>query len=180
MEIISNKVIFSEDAYNTILTEAFHKDPVETGGILLGQIENDTWYVIESIEPGPGSVFRSAYFEYDTAFVNYLAKARARRYAIPLRLLGLWHRHPGAYDRFSSTDDETNLLYAKLSSQGALSGLVNIDPEFRLSLYHFDEKLKYRKIVHAVSSKDIPEKFLRKKYENYFLQGPKPENHGIE
>jgi proteasome lid subunit RPN8/RPN11 len=177
MNLIKTKVIFTEDAFNTVLAETFHKDPDETGGILLGQIENDTWYVIECIEPGPGSVFRSAYFEYDHAFVNYLAKARARRYQVPLRLLGLWHRHPGSYDRFSPTDDGTNLLYAKLSDQGALSGLVNLDPDFRLTLYHFDEKLKYMKTDYSISSKDIPEKFLRKRYEKYYLPGPNLKNH---
>jgi hypothetical protein len=177
MNEIKHKVIFSEDAFNTIITETFHKDPSETGGIMLGQIENDIWHVIECIEPGPASVFRSAYFEYDHGFVNYLAKARARRYQVPLRLLGLWHRHPGSYDRFSSTDDGTNLLYAKLSAQGAISGLVNLDPDFRITVYHFDEMLKYRKIDYTVSSKDIPEKFLRKRYEKYFLTGLNPDNH---
>jgi proteasome lid subunit RPN8/RPN11 len=174
------KVVFSEDAFNTILAETFHKDPSETGGILLGQVEDENWYVIESIEPGPGSVFRSAYFEYDTGFVNYLAKSRARRYNIPLRLLGLWHRHPGSYDHFSSTDDETNLLYARLSAQGALSGLVNLDPDFRLSIFHFDEKLKYHKTHYLVSDKEIPGKFLRKKYEKYYVKGPDPTNHEAE
>ena len=170
-------VIFTEDAYNTILAETFHKDPSETGGILLGQIENNTWYVIECIEPGPASVFRSAYFEYDHAFVNYLAKARARRYEVPLRLLGLWHRHPGSFDRFSSTDNETNLLYAKLSSKGALSGLVNLDPDFRFTLYHFDEKLAYEKTAFSISDESIPGKFLKKRYEKYFLNYRNKTNH---
>lgn len=84
MESDKISVIFTEDAFNTILAETFHKDPSETGGILLGQIENNSWYVIECLEPGPASVFRSAYFEYDHVFVNYLAKARARRYEVPL------------------------------------------------------------------------------------------------
>jgi proteasome lid subunit RPN8/RPN11 len=180
MEESNVKVIFTEDAYNTIISETYHKDPAETGGILLGNSENDTWYVIESIEPGPASIFRTHYFEYDHAFVNYVAKSRARRYHLPLRVLGLWHRHPGSFDQFSSTDDETNRAFAKLSARGSLSGLVNLDPAFRLSLFHFDERLKYRKIDFTVSSKDIPQKFLRKKYEKYYLKGPSPANHGIE
>jgi proteasome lid subunit RPN8/RPN11 len=166
------RVIFSSEAFNTLLTETFHKDPSETGGILLGNSENDNWYVIDCIEPGPGSVFRSNYFEYDQAFVNYLAKARARRYNIPLRVLGLWHRHPGGFDRFSSTDDGTNLAFARLSSKGSLSGLVNLDPEFRLTIFHFDEKLKYGKVSYIVSDKDIPGKFTRKKYEDFHAGKP--------
>jgi proteasome lid subunit RPN8/RPN11 len=176
------RVVFSSDAYNTILTETFHKDPSETGGILLGNSENDTWYVIDSIEPGPGSVFKPSYFEYDTDFVNYLAKARARRFRVALRVLGLWHRHPGSYDHFSSTDDVTNSAFAKLSPKGSLSGLVNLDPDFRLSIFHFDTELKYRKVPFIVSDKDIPHKFLRKKFEEFYLKdgGPKTPNHEVK
>ena len=173
----SIRVVFSEDAYNTILSETFHKDPSETGGILLGHSEDDVWYVLESIEPGPGSVFRATYFEYDHGFVNYLAKARARRYAVPLRVVGLWHRHPGSYDHFSSTDDGTNRAFARLSPKGSLSGLVNLDPEFRLTLFHFDEELDYKKTPFIVSDSEIPEKFLRKKYADYYQEKPKPDNH---
>jgi len=168
MEESNVKVIFSEEAYNTIISETYHKDPAETGGILLGNSENDTWYVIESIEPGPGSIFQTHYFEYDHAFVNYVAKARARRYDIPLRVLGLWHRHPGSFDQFSSTDDDTNRAFAKLSARGSLSGLVNIDPAFRLSLFHFDERLLYAKVPFAVSDESIPAKFLKRKDEHYY------------
>lgn len=158
------EVVFHPDAFHTILTETFHKHPEETGGILLGSTEGDKWYVIEVIEPGPGSVFQTHYFEYDHGFVNYLAKARARRFRIPLKVLGLWHRHPGSFDRFSTTDDETNLKFARLSTIGMLSGLVNIDPDFRLSLYHFDQQLKYRPTGFRVSGKDIPRRYLRRKY----------------
>jgi proteasome lid subunit RPN8/RPN11 len=171
------KVIFSTDAFNTILTETFHKDPAETGGILLGNSENDEWYVIDCLEPGPVSVFRTSYFEYDHAFVNYLAKAHARRYHMPLRLLGLWHRHPGSFDRFSSTDDETNRAYARLSPKGSLAGLVNLDPAFRITLFHFDEQLKYKKLPFIVSDEAIPGKFLRKKHEDFYLNRPKNLNH---
>jgi hypothetical protein len=171
------KVIFTTDAFNTILTETYHKDPSETGGILLGNSDNDEWYVIESIEPGPGSIFRPSYFEYDHAFVNYVAKSRARRYEVPLRVLGLWHRHPGSYDRFSSTDDGTNRAFARLSNKGALSGLVNLDPSFRLSLFHFDEHLKYKRISYFVSDEEIPAKYTRRKYENFYLDKPKRPDH---
>jgi proteasome lid subunit RPN8/RPN11 len=180
MEENKVKVIFSSDAFNTILAETFHKDPSETGGILLGNSEDDVWYVIECIEPGPGSVFQPNYFEYDHAFVNYVAKARARRYHIPLRVLGLWHRHPGSYDRFSSTDDETNLAFARLSAKGSLSGLVNLDPAFRFSLFHFDETLKYKKIPFIVSDLEIPAKFLRNKYDEYYIDKSKNPDHEAE
>ena len=164
------EVVFHPDAFLTILTETFHKHPAETGGILLGSTEGPKWYVIEVIEPGPGSIFRTQYFEYDHAFVNYLGRARARRYKIPLKVLGLWHRHPGSFDRFSLTDDETNLKFAELSDIGMLSGLVNLDPDFRFTLYYFDERLIYTKTGYKVSLEEIPEKYLQKKYEEMIFR----------
>ncbi|MCF8228710.1 MAG: Mov34/MPN/PAD-1 family protein [Bacteroidales bacterium] len=166
MNEVCKKVLITTDAFNTIITESMHKHPVETGGILLGQIENGTWYVIESIEPGPESVFKQHYFEYDHAFVNYLANARARRYRKKLKLLGLWHRHPGSFDKFSATDDETNLEFARKSKHGAISGLVNIDPELRFTLYHVNDKLVYTKTAFEVSDEVIPQAFLQKKYKD--------------
>ena len=158
------RVVFSTDAFNTIITETLHKHPDETGGILLGQDDGSMWYVIECIEPGPAAIFRPHYFEYDHDFVNYVARARARRYRIPLKLLGLWHRHPGSFDRFSSTDDETNRAFAGKRSPGAISGLVNIDPNFRFTLYHFDATLKYRKTEYEVSDEGIPASYLMKRF----------------
>lgn len=166
---ICNQIIFTPDAFNTIIAETVDKHPVETGGILLGNVENGNWYVIESIEPGPDSVFETHFFEYDHGFVNYLARARARRYEIPLKLLGLWHRHPGSFDRFSSTDDETNRDFALTTEIGAISGLVNIDPEFRFTIYHFGENLHYEKRPYIVSANQIPDKFLKKKFENQMI-----------
>ena len=51
-------------------------------------------------------------------------------------LLGLYHRHPGSFDRFSSTDMETNADYAKVIGNGTISLLVNVDPNIRLTCYY--------------------------------------------
>ncbi len=179
------RFVFSTQAYNTILAETLHMDPKETGGILLGHAVDSSWYVLESIEPGPGSIFKEYYFEYDHEFVNYLARARARRYEFPLTVLGLWHRHPGSMDHFSATDDATNLAFARLSPQGAISALVNLDPGFRLTLYHFEEKLDYARVPFLVSDQAIPDHYFRMKYQDQvpkqdagpdFLDKLKPEN----
>lgn len=130
-------VVFSNKAYNAIIRESFAKDPVETGGILLGHIlDNGIWIVMEVLPPGMKSIFQYAYFEYDEAFVNYLAQSVANQYKHPLDLLGLWHRHPGSMDVFSHTDDGTNSTFARQNPAGVISGLVNIDPDFRITMYH--------------------------------------------
>lgn len=172
---MSNKcetVIISDKAYNAIIRESFAKHPVETGGILLGYIlDNGLWVVMEMIPPGINGVFQTAYFEYDQDFVNYLGTSVANQYKEPLQVLGLWHRHPGSMDYFSSTDDGTNSDFASKNPYGVISGLVNIDPAFRLTMYHLDHNNGVRPRNIAYSTVDveigddlIPEKFFALRY----------------
>ena len=111
---------------------------------------------METIDPGPNSIFKPAYFEYDQDYINHLINKVSRLYKNQLDLIGLWHRHPGSLDTFSMTDDGTNTQYAQLADCGAISGLVNIDPEFRLTLYHVSLPLKYEKIAYSVDDARIP------------------------
>lgn len=167
-------VVFSNKAYNAIIRESFDKDPVETGGILLGHVlDNGVWVVMEVLPPGINSVFQYAYFEYDESFVNYLAQSVANQYKLPLDLLGLWHRHPGSMDFFSNTDDGTNITFARQSAAGAISALVNIDPQFRITMYHLDRpthvgqyRPKYDIVEVEVGDDIIPEEFFELRYFN--------------
>lgn len=171
MENNCNTVVFSNRAYNAIIRESFKKDPVETGGILLGHIVGDTWVVMEVLPPGIHCIFNVAYFEYDQNFVNYLADSVANQYEMPLELLGLWHRHPGSMDFFSGTDDVTNTTFAQQNPYGVISGIVNIDPKFRLTMYHLDSPKNrtgnyptYDKIEVIVGDDVIPPDFFKLKF----------------
>lgn len=164
-------VVFSNRAYNAIIRETFEKHPVETGGILLGHIVDDTWVVMEVLPPGIHSIFQTAYFEYDEQFVNYLAQSVANQYKRPLSLLGLWHRHPGSMDVFSGTDDQTNSTFARQLPKGVISGLVNVDPEFRFTMYYLDRaniipnaRPGYEKVDVEVGDDIIPPSFFELKY----------------
>ena len=150
------QVIFSNRAYLAVITETIEKIKTETGGVFLGCYENGNWYVIEAIDPGPKSIFQVAYFEYDKNYTEHLINKLAQMYKTKLTLIGLWHRHPGSFDEFSSTDNGTNTDYAKLSPNGAVSVLVNIDPKFRITPYHVSLPLKYTKITHKVGDDLIP------------------------
>ena len=176
---MSNKcqmVVFSNKAYNAIIRESFDKDPVETGGILLGHIlDNGVWIVMEVLPPGIKCIFERAYFEYDDAFVNYLAQSVANQYKISLELLGLWHRHPGSMNEFSSTDDGTNTTFAMQNSSGVISALVNIDPRFRLTMYHMENprnveqryaRPDYECIDIEVGDDIIPKEYFQLRYYN--------------
>ena len=157
------QAVFSNRAYLAVITETSEKIKTETGGVFLGRCENDNWYVIEAIDPGPKSVFQATYFEYDQKYTEHLINKIARMYQAKLTLIGLWHRHPGSFDRFSATDAGTNSDYAKLSPDGAVSVLVNIDPKFRITPYHVGWPLRYTKITYKVGDDLIPEHLLQLK-----------------
>lgn len=155
------KVVFSNRAYTGILSETTEKIKTETGGLFLGVYEDDTWYVVEAIDPGPESIFEVAYFEYDQEYTQHLINKIANLYSARLELIGLWHRHPGSLDIFSSTDDGTNAEYASRNKHGAISALVNIDPDFRLTIYHVSSPCRYKKIEYSVGDDLIPEALLK-------------------
>lgn len=171
-------VVFSDKAYNAIIRETFEWDPVETGGILLGHIlDNGCWIVMEVLPPGYSEGregdnvhHEMGYFEYNQRFVNYLANSVATQYKIPLELLGLWHRHPGSMNYFSSTDDGTNKTFASQNPNGAISGLINVDPQLRMTMYyirHDDTGMgrpNYQTVDVEVGSDLIPEEYFEMQY----------------
>ena len=172
-------VVFSDKAYNAIIRETFEWEPVETGGILLGHVlDNGCWIVMEVLPPGYGegregdNVYHEmGYFEYNRKFVNYLAKSVAEQYEIPLELLGLWHRHPGGMDHFSGTDDGTNSTFAAQNPHGVISGLINVDPQLRITMYylaHSDARgfghPNYQRVDVEVGSDLIPEEYFKLRY----------------
>ena len=157
------KVVFSDRAFAAIMAETTEKIKTETGGLFLGSFEDGIWYVIEAIDPGPKSIFEVAYFEYDQQYAQHLINKIANLYDKKLTLIGLWHRHPGSFDQFSSTDDGTNSKYARMRKEGALSALVNIDPKFRLTMYHVDQACRYSVIEYDVGNHLIPDEMLRYK-----------------
>jgi len=157
------RVVFSNRAYASILAETTEKIKTETGGLFLGKCIDDVWYVVEAIDPGPKSIFEVAYFEYDQKYTQHLINKIANLYNTKLELIGLWHRHPGSMDFFSSTDDGTNTKYASMNPKGAISGLVNIDPKFRLTMYQVDQPCKYSVIKYQVGDELIPDDLMELK-----------------
>lgn len=163
------KVVFSDRAFAAIMAETTEKIKTETGGLFLGSFEDGIWYVIEAIDPGPKSIFEVAYFEYDQQYTQHLINKIANLYDKKLTLIGLWHRHPGSFDQFSSTDDGTNSKYARMRKEGAISALVNIDPKFRLTMYHVDQPCRYSVIEYDVGNHLIPDEMLRYKSPEKFV-----------
>jgi len=151
-------IVFSNRAFVALLAETKEKFTTETGGIFLGIMRNDIWFVIESIDPGPQSIFQPAYFEYDGNYVRHLANKVNRLYGDRLDVIGLWHRHPGSMDVFSNTDHGTIKKFAEQNRGVTISALVNIDPNFRLTMYvaTLGSSLICERISYEVDDNKIP------------------------
>ena len=73
-------------------------------------------------------------------------------------------------DYFSSTDDGTNKTFASQNPNGAISGLVNVDPKLRMTMYyirHNDTGIgrpNYLTVDVEVGSDLIPEEYFEMQY----------------
>lgn len=158
--MMCSEVIFSKRAMLSVVAETAEHSNSETGGVFLGFVHHRSWYVVENLDPGPHSVFTPSYFEYDREYISHLANKIARYYERRLSLIGLWHKHPGSLDRFSSTDDATNLRYATLIPEGAISCIINVDPMFRITPYYVSLPLCYRQVPFRVGDTFFPSNSL--------------------
>lgn len=140
---INNKncihVVLSSRAYASIISEVLSNNQNETGGVLIGNVYNRVWYIVDAIDPGMDTVNQTDFFRWDADYVNHLAQRNGALYRYPTTILGFWHRHPGRMDFFSGTDEKTIRNNLRESRIGLLSMLVNIDPELRMTFYYCNE-----------------------------------------
>lgn len=146
-------VVLSDRAYLSVLAEVYSRDPLETGGIFFGNVKKGVWYVAEASDPGVYTLHTYAHHEMDNNYHNHIYPVLSRLYKHELTLLGLWHRHPGSFDAFSSDDDKTNAKFAEAVGNGTVSMLVNLDPTARLTCYYLDKNNEYRTVPVFVGDK---------------------------
>ena len=133
--MVGFQIYFTTKAYVQLLTEIADYPYVETGGVLVGQRRGNTFYVFETVDPGFKADRQRAEFSRHYEYTEHLAYKVANQYEGKTTVVGYYHRHPGSYDHFSGGDDVSNLEFAQ-TFNGVISGLVNIDPEFRLAFYY--------------------------------------------
>ncbi len=153
------EVFISDKAHISIIAETASRDPDETGGVFFGQIGDDNnWYVMEATDPGIKTFHSVVHHEMDDKYHNHIYPVITRIYKNEPELLGLWHRHPGSVDTFSQDDNNTNREYAKVIGRGAISLLVNIDPQVRYTCYYLDMQGVYHKVPVKVGDKYFRDK----------------------
>lgn len=152
--------VISDRAYRSIVSETTEHGADETGGILLGHFLNGIWYIVEAVDPGINTVNQHSYFEYDGKYVNHLCSKLSKIYNYPLTILGIWHRHPGSFDSFSSTDLTSMANITNDARVGILSMLVNVDPQLRMTFYFCSKRGEVMKIPCDVGDAYFPDEII--------------------
>lgn len=153
-------VILAERAYAAIISEVLKHGKNETGGVLVGNIVNSIWYVIDSLDPGLTTTNTQDFFLWDANYVNHQVEIISLIYHYPVTILGFWHRHPGSMDFFSLTDEDTIRSHLKDSKCGLLSMLVNLDPKLRMTFYYCWEESLFR-VGYDVGDEYFPVELLK-------------------
>ena len=156
---LCKQVIFSDKAINCIISQTLIQNVNETGGVFLGYILNGIWYVLDVIDAGINTENTQVHFVWDQAYVNHLVENQKILYKYIPTILGFYHRHPGSLDKFSIEDMLTMRSHLEGCKYGLLSGLVNIDPDLRLTLY-FAESNKLMRVGYDIGNSYFPKELL--------------------
>jgi integrative and conjugative element protein (TIGR02256 family) len=102
------RVVLASTAATTIRNEAVRSyDGNETGGILLGRIDDGTAHVCRAGDPGPAAVRQPAFFLRDLSHAQQLATQAFAHDGS--EWIGEWHTHPAAEPVPSTRDLHTYL-----------------------------------------------------------------------
>lgn len=157
-------VLLADKVLSFMLDEVALYPGTETGGVYLGYRNRDIVYVVECVDPGWNGIHTRTDYEYDREYVDHCSNRLRRLYRLPLEQVGIWHRHPGNMDIFSSIDEGVNRAYASMHVRGSISALVNIDPNIRITMYSVQTAgrgLQYDRIKCIIGDEYIPSEYAR-------------------
>jgi len=103
------KVKFSPEAMDVFCTEIAEWGTIETGGVLVGYIENDVIYIEKASYPGPNAIHDIVNFQADANFVDMFIDMECANSDGRYRYIGEWHTHP----QIEPTPSDIDLLSLK-------------------------------------------------------------------
>ena len=157
------KVCLSSRAYASIIYECeeYFQDNLETGGVFLGLIENDTYYILEMIPPGYNSIHYENSFQYDKEYLEYTSSRIAYIYKKKLKIIGIWHTHWNAPPVFSPPDIIMNQKFVELCKGNIISAIVfNEGEKFNIVGYEVDSLIVANSIPISIGDNEILENIL--------------------
>lgn len=165
------QVVFSDRASASMTVDIQYSilEKKEIGGVLLGHIENNIFYVIENVCPGFNIISSPVTFQYDKEFVDYLANHYSQMYKPKLHVIGLWHTHIDGEGIFSPSDRELNDCFVEAFGNCIVSSLIVInDPNVRIVNYCIDEH--HEEFIDCIFGDEyVPEYFKTYEVDSWFF-----------
>lgn len=90
-----------------ILKEVKMHYPLETGGMLLGYLEDKNYYIMDLIDCGPDAVHKCDYFLPDGKYQQPILEQKYYKSNGKITFLGDWHSHPDGDSYLSKLDKKT-------------------------------------------------------------------------
>lgn len=103
-KIVINKVIFSVSALELFTSEIKRYKTVETGGVLLGYVKDDTIFVVKASDAGPNAVHDEVNFRADPDYIDMFIDIEYANSEGQLIYIGEWHTHPQIIPKPSIVD----------------------------------------------------------------------------
>lgn len=115
------RIIYSQECIQTFLSEITDFLGSETGGVLMGYIEERVVYVEKASQAGPKAIHDEIYFQADANYIDMFIDMQYANSNGKYRYLGEWHTHPqitpepspkdlNSLDEISATADELVIL----------------------------------------------------------------------
>lgn len=134
------KVRISDRSLAAMVSGVERFPDTENGGLLLGNIRNSEFDIIEAIEAGESAIHEKGKIFCDVKSMEYMANIVKGLYEKELEVVGIWHKHNHDYNPPFSTED--NLCHKKMCdslNRDILSILFqkNKDNEYTVRVFRY-------------------------------------------
>lgn len=99
-----NKIVYSNQSLEVFKDEIDNYGEIETGGVLLGYIEDSTIFIEKASNGGPKAIHEYMYFQADADYIDMFIDIEVANSLGKLRYIGEWHTHSQIRPEPSSID----------------------------------------------------------------------------
>ncbi len=116
------KLIYHESVLKTFEAEVTKFGIIETGGVLLGNVNSEGIIVTKAIDAGPNAIHENFYFKADNNYVEMMIDIEYANSKGKVTYIGEWHSHPQVTPEPSEID--LNSLREICESSGTINLLL--------------------------------------------------------
>jgi integrative and conjugative element protein (TIGR02256 family) len=117
---VIHNVKYSDGVLETIHSQIQKFRTIETGGVLMGHLENGILFIEKASEPGPNATHEPTYFRADANYVDMYIDIEVANSNGKDVYLGEWHTHPQINPEPSPVDGNSLMEIAASSEEFAV------------------------------------------------------------